>query len=112
MHQNGSSLLPSGLVNTLDPKSPPMTKVTRFIVFLVFRYAYLFYLYLVLPFIPSISIGIYFCLNACILGKSYGRIAHLQFVLLSKPTWFKMISTTHSLFNIPKKIDTSIDIFI
>jgi FtsZ-binding cell division protein ZapB len=38
----GSSLLPSGLVYTLDPNSPPMTKVTRFIVFLVFRYAYLF----------------------------------------------------------------------
>jgi hypothetical protein len=35
MHHNGSSLLLSGLVNTLDPNSPPMTKVTRFIVFLV-----------------------------------------------------------------------------
>jgi hypothetical protein len=23
---------------------------------------------------------------------------------LSKPTWFKMISTTHSLFNIPNKM--------
>jgi hypothetical protein len=67
--------LPIGLVNTLDPNSPPMTKVIRFIVFLVFRYAYLFFLFLVLPFIPSISIGIYF-LNACIVGKSYGRIAH------------------------------------
>jgi hypothetical protein len=36
MHHIGSSLLPSGLVNTLDPSSPHMTKVTRFIVFLVF----------------------------------------------------------------------------
>jgi hypothetical protein len=35
MHHIGSSLLPSGLVNTLDPNSPPMTKVTRFIVSLV-----------------------------------------------------------------------------
>jgi hypothetical protein len=34
MHHIGSSLLPSGLVYTLDPNSPPMTKVTRFIVFL------------------------------------------------------------------------------
>jgi hypothetical protein len=33
MHHNGSSLLPSGLVNTLDPNSPPVTKVTRFMVF-------------------------------------------------------------------------------
>jgi Ca2+/Na+ antiporter len=33
MHHIGSSLLPSGLMNTLDPNSPPMTKVTRFIVF-------------------------------------------------------------------------------
>jgi hypothetical protein len=35
MHYIGSSLLPSGLVNTLDPNSPPMTKVTRFIIFFV-----------------------------------------------------------------------------
>jgi hypothetical protein len=42
MHHNGSSLLPSGLVNTLDPNSPPVTKVTRFIVFIIFRYVYLF----------------------------------------------------------------------
>jgi hypothetical protein len=42
--------------------------------------------------------------NACILGQSYGRIAHLQFIFLSKPTWFKMLSTAHSLFNIPKKM--------
>jgi hypothetical protein len=82
-----------------------MTKVTRSIVFLVFRYAYLFFLYLVLPFIPSIKIGTFFLINnACILGKSYGRIARFQFILLSKPACFKMISTTHSLFNIPKKI--------
>jgi hypothetical protein len=30
MHHIGSSLLPSGLENNLDPNSPPMTKVTRF----------------------------------------------------------------------------------
>jgi hypothetical protein len=35
MHHIESSLLPSGLVNTLDPNSPPMTKVTRFIVFFI-----------------------------------------------------------------------------
>jgi hypothetical protein len=35
IHHNGSSLLPSGLVYILDPNSPPMTKVTRFIAFLV-----------------------------------------------------------------------------
>jgi hypothetical protein len=39
--------LPSGLVKILDPNFPPMTKVTRFTVFLVFRYACLFTLYLV-----------------------------------------------------------------
>jgi hypothetical protein len=39
--------LPSGLMKILDPNFPPMTKVTRFIVFLVFRYAYLFIVYLV-----------------------------------------------------------------
>jgi hypothetical protein len=33
MHHIGSSLLPSGLVNTLDQNSPPMTKVTRFVAF-------------------------------------------------------------------------------
>ena len=38
MHHIRLILLPSGLVNTLDPNSPPMTMVTRFI---VFRYAYL-----------------------------------------------------------------------
>jgi hypothetical protein len=38
MHHIESSLLPSGLVNTLYPNSPLMTKVTRF---LIFRYAYL-----------------------------------------------------------------------
>jgi hypothetical protein len=32
-----------GLVNILDPNSPPMNKVTRFIYFL-FIYAYLFFL--------------------------------------------------------------------
>jgi hypothetical protein len=35
MHHIGSSLLPSGLVNTSDPNSPLMTEVTRFIIFLV-----------------------------------------------------------------------------
>jgi hypothetical protein len=39
--------LPSGLVKILGPNFLPMTKVTRFIVSLVFRYAYLFTLYLV-----------------------------------------------------------------
>jgi hypothetical protein len=43
MHHIGSSLLPSELVNTFDLNSPPMTKVTRFVVFLVFRYVYLFF---------------------------------------------------------------------
>jgi hypothetical protein len=33
MHHVESSLLPSGLVNIMDPNSPPMTKVTSFIVF-------------------------------------------------------------------------------
>jgi hypothetical protein len=42
MHHISSSLLPSGLLHTLDPNSPPMNKVTRVIVFLVFRYVYLF----------------------------------------------------------------------
>jgi FtsZ-binding cell division protein ZapB len=35
IHHSGSSLFPSGLVNILDPTSPPMTKTTRFIVFLI-----------------------------------------------------------------------------
>jgi hypothetical protein len=69
-----------------------MTKVNRFIVFLVFRYAYLFFLHLILPFMPSITISIYFCLNECILGQSYGRIAHFQFIFVSKHIWFKMFS--------------------
>jgi hypothetical protein len=47
IHRIVLSLLPSGLVNILDPNFPPMTKVTRFIVFLVFRYAYIFILHLV-----------------------------------------------------------------
>jgi hypothetical protein len=42
--------------------------------------------------------------NACILGQSYGRIAHFQLIFLSEPTWFKMISTTHNLFDIHKKM--------
>jgi hypothetical protein len=49
IHHIRSSLLPSGLVKILDPNFPPMTKVTRFIVPLVFRYAYLFSVYLVYP---------------------------------------------------------------
>jgi hypothetical protein len=55
MRHIGSSLLPSGLVNTLDPTSPPMTKVTRFIALLAFRYVYLF-----LPYMPSFTCGIFF----------------------------------------------------
>ena len=47
IHHIGSSLLPSGLVKILDPNFPPMTKVTRVIVSLVFGYAYLFTFYLV-----------------------------------------------------------------
>jgi hypothetical protein len=35
MHHIGSSLLPSRVSETLDPNSPPMTKVTKFIVFLI-----------------------------------------------------------------------------
>jgi hypothetical protein len=49
----------------LDPNFPPMTKVTRFIVFLIFRYAYLFTLYLV-----YLSCLVFtFVLKLCILGK-------------------------------------------
>jgi hypothetical protein len=33
MHHIESSLLPSGLVKILDPESPHMTQVTRFIAF-------------------------------------------------------------------------------
>jgi hypothetical protein len=69
-----------------------MTKVTRFIAFLVFRYVYLFSVHLVLPFMPSITIGSYFCLNACILGQSYGRVARFQFIFVNKLTCFKMFS--------------------
>jgi hypothetical protein len=29
MHHIGSRILPSGLVNTLDPNSPPMTKLNK-----------------------------------------------------------------------------------
>jgi hypothetical protein len=73
MHHIGSSLLSSGLVNTLDPNSPHMTKVTRFIVFLVLHVIFAF----------DIN---------CIIGQSYGRNARFQFIFLSKPTWFKMFS--------------------
>jgi hypothetical protein len=83
-------LLPSGLVKILDPNFPPMTKVTRFIVFLVLRYVYLFTLYLDYFSCLVLHFGIYFYLNACILGKSYGRIVCFQFILLSKPTCLKM----------------------
>jgi hypothetical protein len=72
IHHIGSSLLPSGLVKILDPNFPPMTKVTSFIVFFVFTIG----IYLSsLPFLPSITFVMYFCLKSCILGKSYGRIA-------------------------------------
>jgi hypothetical protein len=77
-------------VNILDPNFPPITKVTRFIVFLVFKICVSIYLVSSLPFMPSITFGIYFCLNVCILGKSHGRIACFQFIYLSKPTWLKM----------------------
>jgi hypothetical protein len=50
MHHIGSRLLPSGLVNTLDPNSPPLTKVTRLILFPVLRYVYLVFQYLVFTF--------------------------------------------------------------
>jgi hypothetical protein len=75
IHHIGSRLLPSGLVKTLDPNFPPMTKVTSFIIFLVFRYVYLFYLLSSLPFLPSITFVMYFRSKSFILGKSYGRIA-------------------------------------
>jgi hypothetical protein len=75
IHRVGSSLLPSELVKILDPNIPPMTKVTRFTVFLIFRYEHLSFMYLVLPFMPSITFCAYFSLNACILGKSHGRSA-------------------------------------
>jgi hypothetical protein len=84
IHHIGSSLLPSELVKILDPNFPPMTKVTRFIIFLIFRYAYLFFLHLVLSFMPSFTFCTYFCLNACILGKSHGRTACFKFIHLSK----------------------------
>jgi hypothetical protein len=47
IHHIGSSLLPSELVKILDPNFPLMTKVTRFNIFLIFRYVYLFTEYLV-----------------------------------------------------------------
>jgi hypothetical protein len=92
MHYIGSSLLTSGLVNTLDPNSPPMTKVIRFIVFLVLdMHIYFsvsrFYLTCLVLHVIFILIVV-----ACILGQSYGRNAHLQFIFLSKSTWFKRIS--------------------
>jgi hypothetical protein len=82
--------LPSGLVKILDPNFPPMSKVTSFIVSLVFRYAYLFTFISSLPFLPSTTLVI--CLKSCILGKSHGMIACFQFIYLSKPTWFKMFT--------------------
>ena len=63
IHHIGSSLLPSGLVKILDPNFPPMTKVTRFIVSLVFRYAYLFTLYLVYLSCPVLHLLFTFVLN-------------------------------------------------
>jgi hypothetical protein len=36
VHHTGSSLLPSGLVKTLVSNSPPMAKVTRFIVSILY----------------------------------------------------------------------------
>jgi hypothetical protein len=40
IHHIDSSLLPSGLLNTLDPNSLSMTKITRFVIHF-FRYVYL-----------------------------------------------------------------------
>jgi hypothetical protein len=78
--------LPSELVKILDPNFPPMTKVTRFIVFIVFRYTYLFILYLVYLSCLVLHLVFTFVLKLCILGKSHGRIACFQFIHLSKPT--------------------------
>jgi hypothetical protein len=83
---NWIKLLPSKLIKSLDPNFPPMTKVTRFIIFLCVS----IYFISSLPFMPSITICTYFCLNACILGKSHDRIACFKYIHLSKPTWFKM----------------------
>jgi hypothetical protein len=91
IHHIGSSFLPSGLLKVLDPNFPPITKVTRFIVFLVLRYAYLFILYLAYLFLPSTTCVIYPCFKLCVLGESYGRIACFKFIYLSKPTWLKMV---------------------
>jgi hypothetical protein len=44
MHHIASSLLPSGLVNILDPNSLSMTKVIRFIVFPCFLDMYIYFL--------------------------------------------------------------------
>ena len=49
-------------------------------------WVYLSFMYLVLPFMPSITFCAYFSLNACILGKSNGRSAYFKFIHLSKPT--------------------------
>jgi hypothetical protein len=98
----GSRLLPSGLVNTLDQNSPPMTKVTRFFAFLVLDMRIYF---LVSGFyLTCLVLHVIFILIARILGQSYGRNARFQFIFLSKPTWFKMfkLSMAHSLFNTPK----------
>jgi hypothetical protein len=57
-------------------------------------------------YLPYLVLQLVFTFDACILGKSYGTIVHFKFILLSKPTCFKMLklSTTHSLLNIPKKM--------
>ena len=47
MHHIGSSLLPSGLLKILDPHSPPMNKVIRFIAFPCFQIWASNFLYLV-----------------------------------------------------------------
>jgi hypothetical protein len=74
------------VVKILDPNFPPMTKVTRFTLIIVFRYAYLFTLHLVYLSCLVLQLIFYLCLNACILGKSHGRIACFPFIHLSKPT--------------------------
>jgi hypothetical protein len=60
IHHIGSSLLPSGLVNTLDPNSPPMTKVTRFIIFPFLDMRIYWFVSSFLPYMPSFTCYIYF----------------------------------------------------
>jgi hypothetical protein len=63
MHHIGSSLLPSGLVHTLDPNSPPVTKVTSLIISLSLDMRIYILLVPSLPFKPSSTCDIYFQLH-------------------------------------------------